>query len=42
MKILLFTYKSDIDGMGNVVLSRLAFDNVDYILCETFNLQKEI
>ena len=42
MKILLFTHKSDIDGMGNVVLSKLAFDDVVYVLCETFNLQKEV
>lgn len=42
MKVLLFTHKSDIDGMGNVVLAKLAFENVNYILCETFNLQKEI
>lgn len=42
MKILLFTHKSDIDGMGNVILAKLAFDEVDYVLCETFNLQEEI
>jgi len=42
MKILLFTHKSDIDGMGTAVLSKLAFDEVDYLLCETFNLQNEI
>lgn len=42
MKILLFTHKSDIDGMGNAVLSKLAFSDVEYVLCETFNLQKEI
>ncbi len=42
MKILLFTHKSDIDGMGNAVLAQLAFDKVDYVLCETFNLQDEI
>ncbi len=42
MKILLFTHKSDIDGMGNVILTKLAFDEVDYVLCETFNLQEEI
>ncbi len=28
--------------MGNVVLAKLAFDEVDYVLCETFNLQNEI
>ncbi len=42
MKVLLFTHKSDIDGMGNVVLAKLAFSDVDYVLCETFNLQNEI
>lgn len=42
MKVLLFTHKSDIDGMGNVVLAKLAFNNVTYVLCETFNLQNEI
>lgn len=42
MKILLFTHKSDIDGMGSAVLSKLAFEETDYILCETFNLQQEI
>ena len=42
MKVLLFTHKSDIDGMGNAVLAKLAFQNVNYILCETFNLQNEI
>lgn len=39
MKVLLFTHKSDIDGMGNVVLAKLSFSEVDYVLCETFNLQ---
>lgn len=42
MKVLLFTHKSDIDGMGGTVLAKLAFDEVEYILCETFNLQEEI
>lgn len=42
MKVLLFTHKSDIDGMGNVVLAKLAFEEVDYVLYETFNLQNEI
>lgn len=42
MKILLFTHKSDIDGMGSAVLAKLAFDEVDYVLCEAFNLQDEV
>ena len=42
MKVLVFTHKSDIDGMGGAILSKLAFENVDYVLCETFTLQEEI
>ena len=42
MEVLLFTHKSDIDGMGNAILAKLAFKNVEYVLCETFNLQDEI
>lgn len=42
MKVLLFTHKSDIDGMENVVLAKLSFSEVDYVLCETFNLQNEV
>jgi len=42
MKILLFTHKNDIDGIGNVILSKLAFDKVDYILCETFDIQQKV
>ena len=42
MKVLIFTHRSDIDGMGGAVLAKLAFSKVDYVLCETFNLQDEI
>ena len=42
MKVLIFTHKSDIDGMGGAVLAKLAFQDVEYVLCETFNLQEEI
>ncbi len=42
MKVLIFTHKSDIDGMGGAILAKLAFESVDYVLCETFNLQNEI
>ena len=42
MRVLLFTHKNDIDGMGNVVLAKLAFDNVDYVLCGTFDLTKSV
>ena len=42
MKTLLFTHKNDIDGMGNAVLARLAFDEVDYVLCGTFDLTDSV
>ena len=42
MKVLLFTHKNDIDGMGNAILANLAFDEVDYVLCGTFNLTENI
>ena len=42
MKVLLFTHRSDIDGMGNVVLAKLAFAEVEYVLTETYNLQNEV
>ena len=35
MKVLLFTHKNDIDGMGNAVLSKLAFNNVDIFVSST-------
>ena len=42
MKTLIFSHVSDIDGMGGVVLAKLAFSDVDYVLCETFNLCDKI
>ncbi|HIS11993.1 MAG TPA: hypothetical protein IAB40_02655 [Candidatus Onthocola stercoravium] len=41
-KILIFSHLSDIDGMGGVVLAKLAFGDVDFVLCETFNLLDKI
>ena len=31
MKVLLFTHKNDIDGMGNAILANLAYEEVDYV-----------
>ena len=42
MKVLLFTHKNDIDGMGNAVLAQLAYKNVDYELCGTFDLTARV
>ena len=41
-KLLIFSHLSDIDGMGGVVLAKLAFGDVDFVLCETFNLLDKI
>ena len=42
MKVLLFTHKNDIDGMGNAILASLAFDDVKYELCGTFELSEKV
>ena len=42
MKVLLFTHKNDIDGMGNAILAKLAFEQLDYELCGTFDLTKTV
>lgn len=38
MKILLFTHGADIDGLNALVLAKLAFRKIDYVLCETQGL----
>ena len=42
MKILLFTHKNDIDGIGNAILAKLTFNSVEYILCGTFDLKQKV
>lgn len=42
MQVLVFTHKNDIDGMGNAILSKLVFEQVDYVLCGTFDLNKKV
>lgn len=42
MKILLFTHEQDIDGMGNIILAKQAFQNLDYITCQTFEVNKKV
>ena len=32
MKVLVISHESDIDGMGSIVLGKMAFGNVDYVL----------
>ena len=32
MKVIIFTHESDIDGMGSIILGKLSFDDMDYVL----------
>ena len=41
-KVLLFTHRNDIDGMGSAVLAKLAFEDVEYVPCATFELGTEL
>lgn len=41
LKVLIFSHRSDIDGMGSIIFSKLAFDNVTYVLCESKTLETE-
>lgn len=38
--MLIISHRNDIDGMGGVVLLRLACKDVDYILCEDYNINQ--
>jgi uncharacterized protein len=42
MKVLLFTHMNDIDGLGNGVLAKLAFDDLTYELCRTFEINAKV
>lgn len=42
MKVILFTHKIDIDGMGSVVLANLAFKNVTTVFCDTFEIDAKL
>lgn len=41
MKILLFSHRSDVDGITPVILSKLAFEEVDYILEEPSTIHEK-
>ena len=38
--MLIISHRNDIDGMGGVVLLKLACKDVDYILCEDYNINQ--
>lgn len=41
MKVLLFTHEQDIDGMGSVVIGQIAFQELDYVPCKTFEIDSQ-
>lgn len=42
MKTLIFTHKNDIDGVGCAILAKIAYFDVEFVLCETFELKTAI
>ena len=42
MKVLLFTHKVDIDGMGCAILGNLAFDDITVVYSDTFEINQQI
>ena len=36
--VVIFSHESDIDGLGSIILGKLAFDKIDYILCPNINV----
>jgi uncharacterized protein len=38
VKVLLFTHIADIDGINAIILAKQAFNNVDYVLCEAYDV----
>ena len=41
-KTIIFSHESDIDGLGSVVLSKLAFDEIDYVLLPNVEKLEEV
>ena len=39
-KVLLFTHKVDIDGMGSAILASLIFEKLEVVFCETFEVDQ--
>lgn len=37
MKVIIFSHGADIDGMGSIILAKLAFGNVDYVCAENID-----
>ena len=37
-KVIIFSHESDIDGLGSIVLGKLAYDDIDYVLVPNINI----
>ena len=37
-KVIIFSHENDIDGLGNIVLGKIAFGDVDYVLASNVNV----
>lgn len=37
-KVIIFSHENDIDGLGNIILGKIAFGNIDYVLASNVNI----
>ena len=37
-KVLIFSHENDIDGLGNIILGKIAFGEIKYILASNVNI----
>ena len=37
-KVIIFSHENDIDGLGNIVLGKMAFEDIDYVLTSNVNI----
>ena len=37
-KVIIFSHENDIDGLGNIILGKMAFEDIDYVLASNVNV----
>ena len=40
-KIIIFSHESDIDGLGSIIIGKIAFGDIDYVLASNINILEE-
>ena len=40
-KVILFSHENDIDGLGSIILGKIAFGDIDYVLASNVNILEE-